>query len=181
MMRTMWMLALLPLAACNKGPAVSAENASVAEVAKKVADAGGNDSFVRPGKWESHVRMAEFSMPGAPPEVATTMRNMQKDMVSTSCLTPDQAKKPSEDFFTGTDKNCRYDHFNIGGGKIDGEMNCSAQGTAQKMVMHGTYRPDAYQMEMSMKTDAGVGPPGGMTMKMRVDAKRVGECDGKTA
>ena len=32
---------------------------------------------------------------------------------------------------------------------------------------------------MSAKADAGAGPPGGMTMTMRVDARRVGECDAR--
>ena len=41
------------LAACNNDPEVSAKNASVEEVADKVADAGGTGNFVRPGKWES--------------------------------------------------------------------------------------------------------------------------------
>jgi hypothetical protein len=34
-------------------------------------------------------------------------------------------------------------------------------------------------MRMSMKADAGVGPAGGMKMTMRVEARRVGECDEK--
>ena len=57
------------------------------------------------------------------------------------------------------------------------------------MAMQGTYGPEAYQMRMSMnaRTDSaassgsGSGLPGGMTMIMRIDAKRIGECAGKTA
>ena len=37
----------LALAACNQGPAVHEENASVAEVQQEVAKATGGDSFVR--------------------------------------------------------------------------------------------------------------------------------------
>ena len=69
----------------------------------------------------------------------------------------------------------------MGNGKIDAVMKCSSQGMAQTMAMQGTYGPDAYQMRMSMDAKAGSGPPGGMTMTMRVDAKRIGECDGTTA
>ncbi len=108
------------------------------------------------------------------------MRNMQeRAQVHESCLTAEQAKRPKEDFFAGSNKNCRYDHFNMGGGKIDAVMQCTGEGMTQTMAMQGTYGPDAYQMRMSMKADSG--PAGGMTMKMRVDAKRVGECDGNTA
>ena len=43
----------LPLAACNNSPQVHEENASVEEVQKGIAEAGGTDSFVRPGLCES--------------------------------------------------------------------------------------------------------------------------------
>ncbi len=170
----------LPLAACSTEPEVSARNATVEDVAEQVADASGGDSFVRPGKWRSRVQIEEFELPGAPPAAASAMRNMQeRAQVHESCLTAEQAKRPKEDFFAGSNKNCRYDHFNMGGGKIDAVMNCTGEGMTQTMAMQGTYGPDAYQMRMSMKADSG--PAGGMTMKMRVDAKRVGECDGKAA
>ena len=40
----------LPFAACNKGPQVNEKNASVAEVAQKVRETGGDQAFVRPGR-----------------------------------------------------------------------------------------------------------------------------------
>ena len=171
---------VVPLAACDSGPQVDARNATAEEVAGQVADAGGSDNFVRPGKWESRVQIEQFDLPGAPPEAKTAMRGMhERAMVSESCLTPENAKRPKEDFFAGKGKNCRYDHFTMGNGKIDAVMKCTGEGLAQTMAMQGSYSPDAYQMRMSMKADAGAGPPGGMTMTMRVDAKRVGECDAK--
>ncbi|HEU4705159.1 MAG TPA: DUF3617 domain-containing protein [Sphingomicrobium sp.] len=171
----------LPVAACDGGPDVDARNASVEEVAEKVADAGGSDRFVRPGKWQSQVRIETFELPGAPPEAAAMRGMHERAQVYESCLTPEQAKRPKEDFFAGADKNCRYDHFTMGDGKIDAVMKCSGEGMAQTMAMKGSYGPDSYQMRMSMKADAGAGPPGGMTMTMRVDARRVGECDSKKA
>ena len=172
----------LPLAGCNSQPEVRAENASVEEVADKVADAGGSDQFVRPGKWQSRVQIERFELPGAPPAAAEAMRSMQqRSQVHESCLTAEEARRPKEDFFAGEGKNCRYERFTMGNGKIDAVMKCSGDGMAQTMAMQGTYGPDAYQMRMSMNAQAGSGPPGGMTMTMRVDAKRIGECDGKTA
>ena len=43
--------------------------------------------------------------------------------------------------------------------------------------MDGSYSPDAYRMDMASKAE-GAGPMGAMTMKMTVDAKRVGACRG---
>ena len=176
----------LALAGCSDDPQVDARNASVEEVADKVADAGGSDEFVRAGKWQSRIQIEKFEIPGAPPAAASAMRSMQqRAQVHESCLTPEEAKRPKEEFFAGTGKNCRYERFTMGGGKIDAVMQCAGGDMAQTMVMQGTYGPDAYQMRMSMdsKADAGAsaGLAGGMTMTMRVDAKRVGECDGTTA
>lgn len=172
----------LTLAACNNEREVDARNASVEDVAEQVAEARGSDSFVRPGKWQSRVQIEEFELPDAPPEAREAMRSMhERAQVHESCLTPEEAKRPKEDFFAGDNTNCRYDRFTMGGGKIDAVMKCTGEGMAQTMAMQGTYGPDAYQMRMSMKAEAGAGPPGGMTMTMRVDAKRVGECDGKEA
>ena len=50
------------------------------------------------------------------------------------CLTPKQAKSPREDFFAGADKNCRYEHFNWGGGKIDLKLNCKHPNATQTMA-----------------------------------------------
>ena len=170
------------LAACDSEPEVSARNASVEEVADQVRAAGGSDSFVRAGKWESRVRIDEFSLPGAPPEMAAAMRDMhRRSEVTTTCLTPEDAKRPKEEFFAGKGKSCRYDRFEMGGGKIDARMTCASGGMDQTMTMTGSYSPDTYGMEMTMKADAKAGPAGGMTMKMRVDARRVGECDNRPA
>jgi hypothetical protein len=176
------LLSPLALAACNREPEVRASNASVEDVADKVADARGGDSLVRPGKWESRVQIEEFNLPGAPPSAAAAMRGINDRVhISEVCLKPEDTKRPKEDFFAGSNKNCRYDHFNMGNGKIDAVMKCTEKGMSQVMAMEGTYGPNDYQMHMSMKAQGGPGPADGMTMKMRIDAKRVGACDGKAA
>ena len=174
--------AALLAAGCNSEPQVDAHNASAEEVAEKVRDAGGNEMFVRPGKWESKVIFEEMTMPGMPADMAAQMKGFAGRVETLqSCLTPEQAKQPKEDFFAGKDKSCRYDHFRMGGGEIDARMNCSAGGMQQVMTMKGNYSPESYQMRMELAADADSGPAGGMTMKMRVDARRIGECDSKGA
>lgn len=176
--------AALPLAACNREPEVSATNASVEEVAKKVADAGAGTNFIRAGKWSSTVTMEEVSAPGMPPELAERMKSATgsaNGKTYESCLTEEEAKRPKEDFFAGKNNTCRYDHFNMGDGKIDAKMRCAQGGMNQVMEMAGTYSPERYQMRMATKMEGSGGPVEGMTMKMRVDAKRLGACDAKKA
>jgi len=169
----------LPLAACNKGPEVHEDNASVGQVANKVAEAAGGDSFVRPGRWESKVTIEEMSIPGMPKEAAAHMGDMKGHVeTSASCLTPEDVKRPKEDFFAGENKSCKYEHFDMAGGKIDALMRCASGGTSQEMTLVGNYTPDTYSMRMAMNSRDGGSGVGAMSMKMHVDAKLVGECRG---
>jgi len=170
----------LPLGACNKGPQVNEKDASVAEVAKKVRESAGDQSFVRPGLWESKVTIEQFDIPGMPPEMAQRMKTMMAENQEhgfENCLTPEDVKRPKEDFFAGKNNSCRYEHFTMGGGKIDAAMHCGGKrGETQVMQMAGTYSPDSYQMQTSMKVDGGAEREGAMAMTMRIEAQRVGEC-----
>jgi hypothetical protein len=64
----------------------------------------------------------------------------------------------------------------MGGGKIDIQMVCKQENLTQTTNMSGSYTPTTYSLDMS---SAGTGPEQGMTMKMHVDAQRIGECTGK--
>jgi len=173
---------VLPLAACNNSPEVHERDASVAQVAKKVRDASGEQSFVRPGLWQSKVTIEQFDMPGIPPEMAGRMKTMMAQNQAhgfQTCLTPEDVEKPKEDFFAGKNNECRYDHFTMGGGKIDAAMHCGGKDAVQVMEMAGTYSPDSYRMQTSMKVRSDDPAEGGMSMRMRIEAQRVGECTGK--
>ena len=173
----------LPLAACDQGPQVKEKDASVAEVASKVRAASGADGFIRPGLWESKVTVEKFEIPGMPPEMSQRMKSMMaqnQEHSSQSCLTAEDVERPKEDFFAGKNNQCRYDHFTMGGGKIDAAMHCGGKhGESQAMQMAGTYSPESYQMQTSMKMDGGSAPEGSMAMTMRIEARRVGECTGQ--
>ena len=92
------------LASCNKGPEVDLKNASGNAVTKAVRQSGvmTEGAMVEPGLWESKVTVHEMNIPGMPPEFAQkmkeTMAQHQPD-ASRSCLTPEEVKRPKEDFF----------------------------------------------------------------------------------
>jgi hypothetical protein len=178
------LMSALPLAACNSSPTVEARNATVGEVAEKVDKAGGIVQFLRAGKWLNKATLVEFSAPGMPPGIADNMKAaMDKKPGTEQCMTEADVKKPRTDFFANN-KNCRYDHFKMGDGVIDAKMHCDAGGHTQLMTMSGEYKPDEYHMTMTTEMDRGTSPAGAMgsmTMKMRVDGKRIGECDAKTS
>lgn len=171
------------LGACNKSPSVDEKDASVEEVAKKVREAGADQSTITPGLWQSKVTIEEFEVPGMPKGTVERMKTMmaeQQEHAFETCLTAEDVKRPKEDFFAGKNNECRYDHFTMGGGKIDAAMRCGGKdGQSQVMQMAGTYSPDSYQMQTSMKAEGGKAAEGAMSMKMRVEAHRIGECSAK--
>ena len=170
------------LAACNKSPTVSAKNATPEEVAKKIQASGADQSMVQPGLWQSKVTIEKFDMPGMPPEMASRMKTMMAQNQGhdfETCLTPEDVKKPKEDFFAGKDNECRYEHFTMGDGKIDALMHCGKEAGASTMRMAGTYSADNYQMLMSTEAETGDEAGHALQMQMRVEARRVGECSAK--
>ena len=185
MTRSIILLPLVLLSACGSKGDVTATNASVEEVADKVQAARQDSDFLRPGKWLTKASVDEINIPGMSPELAAQMKQRGRAMAGTeTCITEADRRKPNADFFTGN-KTCKYDHFSMGGGKIDGRMRCGAGGGTQLTAMTGTYAPDSYAMALStvMENPAQGSSTGmdGMTMKLSVEGKRIGECDAATA
>jgi hypothetical protein len=171
----------LCLVACSKGATVNVKNASGNEVAAAVKQSGlmTGSSMVEPGLWQSKVTVLEMNIPGMPAQYADKMKQTMEERrneTSKHCITAADVKKPKEDFF-GADKSCRYEHFTMGGGRIDIAMVCKQEGFTQNTSMSGTYTPTSYSMDMSSNGSGGSGQ--GMSMKMHVDSQRIGECTGK--
>lgn len=117
-----------------------------------------------------------------PPEAAQQMRQMMGDgRKYESCLSEEEAQQPNERFFAQNNSQCRYQHFTMRDGEIDAQMRCSQGEATQVMEMEGSYSPDSYEMRMTTRFEDAPAPASGMRLQMRVDAQRVGECDGTEA
>ena len=174
------LIACASVAACNKGPEVHEQNASVAEVAQKVREAAGSQMLMEPGRWETKVSMLDIDMPGMPPQMAAQMKQSMSKMQEhsfASCLTAEDLKQPKEDFFAGANKDCRYDHFTMSGGKIDAMLRCEGKPRGgMTMTMSGNYSRDSYDATTAM--DVAGGPQGNMKMRSHMESHRVGQCRG---
>ncbi|WP_169799509.1 DUF3617 domain-containing protein [Novosphingobium lentum] len=178
-MRSMMLAAALAvplaLAACSK-TSVDEKNVSVETVAKKVAD---SDLHFTPGRWETTMKFEKLDMgPNMPPQAKDMFERMTGKVRSvSSCLTKEEAAKPEPKFFGGQSKECTYEHFTMGGGKIDAKMACKRGTGPQDMTMTGNYTPESY--DMTVQTSGA--PMQGMKMDvtMTMASKRVGECTGK--
>ena len=176
----------LGLAACDSGPDVDLTNATPAEVAKAMKDSGATRSMVRPGKWSSTVAVLEMNSPGMPPEMQAMMKQrIGQPQTVEACLTAEQVDNP-ERMLGQIPASCRYDRYVMGGGKMDGKLRCDVNGMKQEMSVAGTYSDDQYSLTIDNRTSAPAGavagaPAASMSMKMKVDSKRLGECDGTEA
>ncbi|AYJ86832.1 DUF3617 domain-containing protein [Sphingomonas paeninsulae] len=176
-MKYLIVLTPLLLLACNKGPEVSAKNASVEEVAAKAKTA----LKIEPGLWTSNTQILAVEMPGLKDkrmaEQITNSMKTNKATDFTHCVTPAEAEKPSSEMFAGkANGQCKYDNFQMGNGRIDATMTCTPQGGTMKMTMNGTYSSTAYDMTMNMVTSNPQMPGGGMSMKAHTKGARTGVC-----
>lgn len=173
-------LTALALTACG-GNDVSMTNASPEEVAKKV-DAAGAARF-KPGKWEMTVQTVSVDIPGLQGEMKKQMTEMmlKKVQTSTSCITKKQAESPPAEVIARSQGRCKYENFQMDGGRIDGTLVCPAQGPegsmgggAMKMRVAGTFDDDSFAIDNEMEATAQGGPA--MKIKAKSSGKRIGDC-----
>jgi hypothetical protein len=134
---------------------------------------------LQPGEWEIKMEVLDVKVEGLPPGLGESMKS-QAGGTNRTCMTPEDAKGPKGDIFTG-DKtgNCKSEGFKWADGRINGKTVCPGQGGTGEMVMTmaGSYSPQSLDMTMETRTGM-MGKP--MTMKMRVSGHRVGECTAAT-
>lgn len=180
-MKYLLLVAPMALAACNSGPSVEATNATGKQVAEKMAAAGAAPRM-SPGRWAGTATIIDMQIPGMPAEMGEKMKaQMSKGHSFSNCLTPEEASKPAANFFGGND-SCVYDHFSMANGQIDAAMTCKNQGPGGTMkgTMKGNFSSDSLQLAMTSKSEGTPGQPmTNMTMSMKMESKRVGECTGK--
>jgi hypothetical protein len=178
---TALLIACAALAACDSAPEVHEKNASLEQVAEaeaKAEAAGG--VTLRPGQWRLSGTMEEMTIPGLPASAQADVRRMmgeKNNFTMEYCLTPEEAKRPRGKFFGGEQSdNCRYESFDMAGGRIDAVMRCAGQPSGEMtMTISGNYSPDSYSTDAAMEVTGG--GTGAMTMKMRSEARRIGDCD----
>ncbi len=173
-MTKLMLIALVGMLGACGSDQVDKKDASAAEVARTVDRSGVKFT---PGRWESKVNFVSMDAPGMPAGVARAMQSaLGEEQRFATCLTPAQADKPAADFFAQDAKGCTYDHFTMGGGKIDAEMKCARDGKTVAMAMNGSYDQRSYAMAMDTRIDSGGAGP--VTMKMKIASSRVGDCRG---
>jgi Protein of unknown function (DUF3617) len=187
-------IAILLVAGCNKaGPAPGANQAGPAGqtatggTAPPVAPAAVDR--LQPGAWEMTMRVASIEMPNAPPEMLEQLRAqpLPPPQIQRSCITPDEASNPTENFrrqmAANQNLSCEMGDGTFGGGRIRIALNCrGANGQAdQRMAMVGSFT--ATSMQVAVSADTTTPATGGMApqairVQSTMTGRRVGECNG---
>ena len=121
---------------------------------------------VRPGKWQATMTIENMSMPGMPENVLAMMKG--RPTTTTYCMTPEEAKADPKKMMDAESK-CKFNRFNLSGGKMSAEMVCQTEQGPATMMVDGAYTETSYETRASMKT-------GQMTMVSRNTAKWLGPC-----
>ena len=174
-------LALLALAACNKQPELKVKDATPEEVARQAKAAGAGEMRPDPGQWQVVTNMKVLDVQGVPEAAATQMKTaMARTATNMQCLTPEDVQKPN--IFAGQQNSrCKYDSFDMKGGKIKAVMRCPGQGGGEMvMTLDGAYSPKAYNVLATMDMQM---PNADQKMKMTMESKgtRIGECRAPSA
>jgi hypothetical protein len=135
---------------------------------------------IEPGLWEIASEVIDVGAPNLP--IAVQRRMIGPRARGRSCVTPEQAARPSAGFLAARDegRDCRYAGFVMQGGRMTGTMRCAEPGGGETVArMDGTYRREAYVLGMTIETPM----PDGAVMRIetRTTGRRVGACSGEGA
>jgi len=165
------------LAACgSKEQNKAGESKSMDEVKQEAAQL----QRPKPGQYRQKVEITKMEVPGMPSEAAEQMKTMMaKGQINDFCLTQAEADKGYRDMFDGIGKGreCTYSRFEVDGGKLDAQMECTSGDQGRAVIqLAGTVTDQGSDVRVNMDMSGGQGPTGQMTMAMHMTTQRVGDC-----
>ena len=156
---------LLALAGCD-GLGGGGGNMTAEEVADEIAE-----TKLKPGMWETTQEVVSMEMPGVPAEQLKAAAAQKA--TSQSCITPEQANSSRAEFLANQQQGkCTSADWSMSGGKMKGTMTCAADKAESNMVMKidGDFGETSYDIAIDTEM------AGGVKMKARSRARRIGDC-----
>ena len=159
----------LAVTACGRDDAAPEAN-EVAANAPVVAAAQ-----IEPGLYRQATTLLEMkdaTLSGAEAEAAA--KAIGTTQSEDRCVTPDMVSDPKELIKSDIAEDCTMQRSVWDEGKIDIALSCPKQdGTSGgQLALNGTYAADGYSINMSLQGNDGE------VVRMKVDAKRLGDCAG---
>lgn len=170
----------LPLAAAIVLAGCGGGDDSGGVPADDVAAEAANLIQPRPGQYRSSIELLEFEVPGMAEGAKQQMQQIFASGLAegnTFCMTEeDAARNGAEEMAKNmAEGDCTMNSFNVSGGTVNAEMQCSGEeGFASTVRMDGTMTAESSAMTMDMSQS--IPNVGETRMKMRVNSQRIGDC-----
>ena len=159
----------LALAACGRDePAPDANNAVAQAPAAPAAQ-------IEPGLYRQATTLLEMKDPTlSAAEAEAAAKAIGQTQSEDRCVTPDMVSDPKELIKSDIAEDCTMQRSVWDGGKIDIALSCPKRDdlSGGNLGLTGTYAADNYSIAMSLQGNDGE------VVRMRVDAKRLGDCAG---
>lgn len=134
----------------------------------------------RPGQYKQVMTVTEFEVPGAPPEMAAQFKTaMQQSQESGFCLTEKMAADGFRDMFqkVGENGDCRYDRFEVSGGKLDALLQCANKQEGKAAItLAGTVGAEGSDITVRIDQQGGQAPMTNARIGMHLVSQRTGDC-----
>lgn len=182
MRRSITVAAALLIASCGSqekagNGSAQGNDAGASEPSAEAGTSGGGAAAasLTPGQYETRIEVLRINMVNGPDLPAGMTPPIPPPTVARSCLTPDNARRPDANFLTGSGAQggCNYENLSMDGGRIQGVVTCSSQGTNMRTTMNGQFTADGYSMESESRVKAS-----GVTIETasRITTRRIGDC-----
>ncbi|MEO7602475.1 MAG: DUF3617 family protein [Sphingomicrobium sp.] len=158
-------VAALAFAACGKQEADPAAN-NAAEPAAPAAQ-------IEPGLYRQATTLLELTDPTlSKAEADAAAKAIGTTQSEDRCVTPDMVSDPKALIESDIAEGCQMQRSVWDEGKIDIALTCpkADSSTGGKLALTGDYAADSYAIAMNMQGKDGE------VMRMKVEAKRIGEC-----
>lgn len=159
-------VAALALTACSKQDGdAAANNTAIAEPAPAAQ--------IEPGLYRQATTPLELTDPTlSKAEADAAARAIGTTQSEDRCVTPDMVSDPKALIESDIAEDCQMQRSVWDGGKIDIALSCpkGEASTGGKLALTGVYAADSYAIAMNMQGNDGE------VMRMKVEAKRLGNC-----
>lgn len=131
---------------------------------------------IEPGLYRQATTLVEMKDPTlSADEAAAAAKAIGTTQTAERCVTPEMLENPKKIVMSGAEEGCTVERSTWEGGKIDIAMTCpeGENTSAGAMTLSGSYGSDRYSIAMAMNGNEGE------VMRMKVEAKRLGDCPAK--
>jgi hypothetical protein len=165
----MAILGALALAACGREESAPESNNGAGEAPASAA------AQIQPGLYRQATTLLEMKDPTlGQAEADAAAKAIGRTQSEERCVTPDMVEDPKDLIKGDIAEGCTVDRSVWDAGKIDVALTCPRMDemSGGKLALSGSYAADSYSITMAMQGNDGE------SLRMRVDAKRLGDCAG---